>query len=167
VAHQNQWGLGLGLGWRSWLAGIKHTTHQRAMKHGYGNLGAVPVLGTAEVRVQPGYCCMRAPGIPNLFKKKKKKNSRYGSGTGGVESSKKLCRFLAKIKTHGKIIRLSVSPSLYHPPFAATLTRFSLSHILSLPATMHSELRFGLAASFFLSSFLFFSLGIFLSLRWA
>jgi hypothetical protein len=53
------------------------------MKHGYSNLGAVPVLGTAEVRVQPGYRCMRTPVVPHFFKKK---NFRYGSGTGWVQA---------------------------------------------------------------------------------
>jgi hypothetical protein len=51
------------------------------MKHGYGNIGAVPVPDTAEVRVLPGYRCMRTPGVSNFFQKK---NSRYGSGTGRV-----------------------------------------------------------------------------------
>jgi hypothetical protein len=40
------------------------------MKHGYGNLGAVLVSGTAEVRVQSGYRCMRTPGVPHFFQKK-------------------------------------------------------------------------------------------------
>ncbi len=40
------------------------------MKHRYGNLGAVPIPGIAEVRVQPGYRCMRTPGVPDLFPKK-------------------------------------------------------------------------------------------------
>ena len=41
------------------------------MKHGYGNIGAVPVPGTAEVRMLPGYRCMRTPGVPNFSQKKK------------------------------------------------------------------------------------------------
>ena len=72
-------------------------------------------------------------------------------------------------------LSLSLSTILHLPP----LSLDSLSHILSLSATKHGDLRnglavtenqwgrFGLAASFFLSGFLFFSLGIFLSLRWA
>ena len=43
----------------------------KSMKHGYGNLDAVPVLGTAGVRVQPGYLYMHTPGVPDLKKKKK------------------------------------------------------------------------------------------------
>ena len=43
----------------------------KSMKHGYGNLDAVPVLGTAGVRVQPRYRCMRTPSVPNFFRKKK------------------------------------------------------------------------------------------------
>ena len=41
------------------------------MKHGYDNIGAVPVPGTAEVWVLPGYCCMHTPGVPNFSQKKK------------------------------------------------------------------------------------------------
>jgi hypothetical protein len=59
----------------------------QTMKHGYGNLGAVPVPGTAEVRVQPGYRCMRTPGVPHFFQKKKfQVRVRYGSGTGWVRA---------------------------------------------------------------------------------
>jgi hypothetical protein len=90
------------------------------MKHGYGNLGAVPVPGTAEVRVQPGYRCMRTPGVPHFFKKKKKFQVRvgYGLGTGWVRARLKVAKndvvFRQKYST--------LSLSLYHPPSAATLT---------------------------------------------
>ena len=86
------------------------------MKHGYGNLGAVPVPGTAEVRVQPGYRCMRTPGIPHFFQKKK--ISRYGSGTGWVWAR-------LKVTKNDVVFRqkyLTLSLSLYHPLSAATLT---------------------------------------------
>ena len=133
------------------------------MKHGYGNLGAVPVLGTIEVWVQSGYRCMCTPGIPHFFQKKKISGTGrvrvgYRLGTGEAESSQERRRFPEKIFD---------SQSLSLP---SSLCRHS--HILSLPTTMHSELRFGLAATEnqfdapFLG-FLFFLLGIFLSLRWA
>ena len=129
------------------------------MKHGYGNLGSVLVPDTAEVRVQSGHLCMRTPFFP-----KKKISSMgqvrvgYGLGMGEAESSQERRRFPAKIFDSQS---LSLPSSLYRH-----------SHILSLPATMHSELRFGLAttenqlgAPF--SGFLFFLLGIILSLCWA
>ena len=52
------------------------------MKHGHGNIGGVPVPGMAGVRVLPGYCCMRTPGVPNFLQKK---NSRYRLGMDRVE----------------------------------------------------------------------------------
>ena len=89
------------------------------MKHGYGNLGAVPVPGTAEVRVQPGYRCMRTPGVPHFFQKKKfQVRVRYGLGMGWVRARLKVAKndvvFRQKYST--------LSLSLYHPPSAATLT---------------------------------------------
>ena len=47
------------------------------MKHGYGNIGAVPISSTVEVRILPKYRYMRTQFFP-----KKKKKSRYGSGIG-------------------------------------------------------------------------------------
>jgi hypothetical protein len=109
-----------------------------AMKHGYGNLGAVPVPGTAEVRVQPAYRCMRTPGVPHFFQKK---NSRYGYGyglgTGQVRARLKVAKNYVVFRQ-----KLFDSQSLSLP---SSLCRHS--HILSLPATMHNELRFGLAAT--------------------
>ena len=72
------------------------------MKHGYGNLGAVPVQGTAEVQVQSRYCCMRTPSVSHFFQKKKFPGTGqvrvgYGLGTGEAESSQELHRFPAKI----------------------------------------------------------------------
>ena len=148
------------------------------MKHGYGNLGAVPVSGTTEVWVQLRYPCMHTPDVPDFFQKKKIPSTGWSS-TDETESSQNLRSFQAKNKTHSKNIWFSLS--LYHPPSNTTLTRFSLSLTSSAyrgRSTMSSDLdlrqrkisgvlRFGLAASFFLSGFLVFSLGIFLTLRWA
>jgi hypothetical protein len=47
-------------------------------------MGTIPVPGTSWVRIPPGYCCMRTPGIPVFYQKK---NFRYGFGTGRVGSS--------------------------------------------------------------------------------
>jgi hypothetical protein len=138
------------------------------MKHGYGNLGAVPVPGTAEVRVQPGYRCMRTPFFP------KKKNFQvrvgYELGTGWVWARLKVAKNYVVFQQNYSTLSLS----LYHPPSAATLTssayrrRCTVSSDLDLwRQKISGVLRFGRAASFFLSGFLLFSLGIFLSLRWA
>ena len=94
------------------------------MKHRYGKLGTVLVLGTAGVRVQPRYRCMRTPSVPDFFQKKKfQVRVGYGLGTGGAESMKAAKNYVV----FRKKLFDSQSLSLYHPPFAATLTRFSLS----------------------------------------
>jgi hypothetical protein len=63
-----------------WLEAFPHTLVPR--KHGYGNLGAIPVPGTAGVRVLPGYRCMRTPGASHFFQKKKLRvRVGYGLGT--------------------------------------------------------------------------------------
>jgi hypothetical protein len=41
------------------------------MKHRYSKNGAVPVPDTFWVLVLLGYFCMRTPGVPKFFKKKK------------------------------------------------------------------------------------------------
>ena len=43
------------------------------MKHGYGNIGAVPISSTVEVRILPKYRYMRTQFFP-----KKKKNLGMG-----------------------------------------------------------------------------------------
>jgi hypothetical protein len=105
--------------------------HFYLMKHGYGNLGAIPIPGTAEVRVQPGYRCMRTPGVPHFLQKKK------FLGTGRVRARLKVAKNYVVFRQ-----KLFDSQSLSLP---SSLCRHS--HILSLPATTHSELRFGLAAT--------------------
>ena len=42
------------------------------MKHGYSKNGAVPIPDTFWVLVLLGYFCMRTPGVPKFFNKKKK-----------------------------------------------------------------------------------------------
>jgi hypothetical protein len=82
-----------------------------ARKHGYDNLGAIPVPSTAGVQVLPGYRCMRTPDASHFFPKKKKKNSGtgqvrvgYGSGTGWVWAEKKTAKttsfFQKKLKPY-------------------------------------------------------------------
>ena len=102
------------------------------MKHRYGNLCTVSVPGTAEVRVQSRYHVY--PRCTPFFPKKK--ISRYGSGTGCVRARLKVAKNYVVFQQ-----KLFDSQSLSLP---SSLCRHS--HILSLPATMHSELRFGLAA---------------------
>ena len=108
----------------------------KSMKHGYGNLCTVSVPGTAEVRVQSRYHVY--PRCTPFFPKKKIPGTGpvrvgYGLGTGQAESSQERRSFPAKIFD---------SQSLSLP---SSLCRHS--HILSLPATLHSELQFGLAAT--------------------
>ena len=127
------------------------------MKHGYGNLGAVPVLGTIEVWVQSGYRCMCTPGIPHFFQKKKfQVRVGYGLGTGWVRGRLKVAKndvvFRKKYST--------LSLSLYHPPSAATLTssayrrRCTVSSDLDLRRRkISSVLRFSASFSFYWASF--------------
>ncbi len=87
-----------------------------------------------RVLLRYGYSRGTAACVPPAYPIfSKKKFSRYGLGTGEAESSQELRRFPAKIFD---------SQSLSLP---SSLCRHS--HILSLLATMHSELRFGLAAT--------------------
>ena len=114
---------------------------------------------------------MRTPSVSHFFQKKNfQVRVRYGSGTGWVQVRLKVAKnyivFRQKYST--------LSLSLYHPPPATTLTssayrqRCIVSSDLDLwRRKISGVLGFGRAASFFLSSFLFFLLGIFLSLRWA
>ena len=67
---------------------------------------------------------MHTPDVPDFFQKKKIPSTGWSS-TDETESSQNLRSFPTKNKTHGKIIRFSLS--LYHPPSDTTLTRFSLS----------------------------------------
>ena len=116
------------------------------MKHGYGNLGAVPVLGTIEVWVQSGYRCMCTPGIPHFFQKK---NFQVRAR---LKVAKNDVVFLQKYST--------LSLSLYHPPSAATLTssayrrRCTVSSDLDLWRRKISwVLRFSASFSFSWASF--------------
>ena len=77
---------------------------------------------------------MRTPFFPKKkFSSMGQVRVGYGLGMGEAESSQKRRRFPAKIFDSQS---LSLPSSLYRH-----------SHILSLPATMHSELRFGLATT--------------------
>ena len=98
------------------------------MKHGYGNIGAVPVPGTAEVRMLPGYRCMRTPGVPNFSQKKKilgtdQVRVGYGSSTDRVrvraECSQTASFLEKKFETY---IRLSRSIFI-SPPKPTTFSR--------------------------------------------
>ena len=122
-----------------------------------------------RILLRYGYSQGTSACVPHFFQKKIFQVwVKYGSGTDWVWARLKVAKndvvFQQKYST--------LSLSLYHPPSTATLTssayrrRCTVSSDLDLRRRKISwVLRF--PASFFLSGFLFFLLGIILSLCWA
>ena len=116
-----------------------------ARKHRYGKNPAVPVPGTSWVRILPGYCCMRTPGVP-VFGKKKKNfpvwfwyrlgRVKYGSGTGRGKTEPKQRHFKVNL------IPIYLLQSILSHSFSSA-TPLSLSSLLSIPPPpVHSVLSF-------------------------
>ena len=117
-------------------------------KHRYGKNPAVPVPGTSWVRILPGYCCMRNPGVP-IFGQKK--NFRYGFGTGWVRIGSGPVRGGVKLRQNGVVLREISNLFIFFTRFLATrspLQRLSLSSLLLIPPPpVHSVLSFSLPHS--------------------